>query len=366
MSDNKLHHPFGASSMERRELCPASYRLEADLPVIESEYSAAGSEKHAQIAEAINAWLSNKRVDGYSEEIIAALDVFLDAYKSFGAVESVHIEESIELNYAGELLTRGTPDVVIVAADEVVIIDWKFGHRAVAAAADNPQGATYAVSAMRKYNKDKALVIFCNPVINQVTEHTFTEKLALLKYVVGVISSAKAENAPMIPGEKQCRYCKACLHGVCPAVNGMFNALVQSGEAPVIVENLTDKQLSELRDRWELVSKLGDRIDGEIKRRAELNGSCGDYYIKEVSGGREIADINAAYNAVGNYLDVNDVLGACSLSVAKLETAYAQKLKELDVVKTLKDGKAQFAVDLADLIAPKPGRKQLVKATATA
>lgn len=367
MSTEIKHHPFGASSMERRELCPASYRLEADLPSIDNEHAAAGSEKHAQIAEAIRQYMATKVVpDNLADDVFDALMVFANNIQKIGEdnVESVHIEEPIELTYAGELLTYGTPDVVIDCKDKVVVIDWKFGHRPVTESANNPQGATYAVSAMRKYNKEEALVIFCNPIINQITDYTFTDKLSLLEYVVGVINAAKAEDAPIIAGEKQCRYCKANLHGVCPVMNGTFNALVKSGEAaPVMVENLTDSQLSALRDRWELVSKLGDRIDAEIKSRAETNGVCGDYYIKEVSGGREIADINAAYNAVSGLLGVDEVLGACSLSVAKLETAYATKLKETEAVKTLKDGKAQFAVDLANLITPKPSRKQLVKAT---
>lgn len=56
------HHPFGPSSFERRELCPGSYRMEMDLPSVESPDSQEGTRKHEEIAKAIDAFYHGEGV----------------------------------------------------------------------------------------------------------------------------------------------------------------------------------------------------------------------------------------------------------------------------------------------------------------
>lgn len=348
--------------MERRELCPASYRLEKDLPSISTDNSVAGTAKHKAIAEAIENFINGKAVEITDTDVQTAFDRFVRIYESIDGDKFVLVEKTISCSYCGEVLTSGTPDVVIVASDSVVVIDWKFGHRAVTEAANNPQGATYAISAMRTYNRKIAEVYFVNPVINQASDYIFTDGGKLLAYVVKVVNACQKEDAPIICGEKQCRYCKANLHGTCPAINGKFNSLVSaSGNTLPMVGSLTDDQLLQLKENWDMVAKLGERIDEEIKARVEFNNEWQGFYFKAVSGGREITDINAAFDAVSSDITAGELLSVCNLSVSEFESLYAAKMKDNGRVNTIKEGKAMFANVMAEHITRKPDKFTLCR-----
>ena len=60
--------------------------------------------------------------------------------------------------------------------------------------------------------------------------------------------------------------------------------------------DLPAETLVELKRKCDLVAKLGERVDNRIKAICEESGSCGPYRLKESSGGREIKDIQAAFD----------------------------------------------------------------------
>ena len=122
--------------------------------------------------------------------------------------------------------------------------------------------------------------------------------------------------------------------------------------------DLPAETLVELKRKCDLVAKLGERVDNRIKAICEESGSCGPYRLKESSGGREIKDIQAAFDKSG--MDAATFLNCCTASVSKLEKAYAKELKESGVFKTEKEGKEKFNVELSELITFKPPKKQLV------
>ena len=378
-----IHSEFGPSSLERRELCPGSYRLEKDLPGFETEHAAEGTRLHEVVANAIKKYCdTDEEVTFCENEEYAKLafekfkEILSDACLPHAAeIEAnkedtencytVEVEHHLELQYLGETVMFGTADVVAVLPDKVVVIDWKFGHRAVEDAANNNQGAAYAVMAMLKYRKENAEVHFFNPVIFQHTKHTFTQPDSIKRYILNIISACKAENAPIVAGEKQCRYCKANHHGTCPAVNRTATDLAVSA-ADIIplpaLSVLPEDKLRELFDKGQLVEKLMERVKAEIGRRADANGSCCGMAWKETSGGRECKDINGLFTAVSGQVTNTEFLETCTVSVAKLEKLYAAKIKASGVVKTEKDGKAEFNAVASSLIAEKAKKRSLVKA----
>lgn len=357
------HHHFGPSSLERRELCPGSFRMEKDLPSVETEDSKSGTSLHEAIALVLEGRASEVSISPEDADLVKLME---DKFYEIKGTEpkDFFIEKQLSFSYCGIEQFSGTADVLIVAGDRVIIIDWKTGHRPVAEAADNIQGAGYALSAMQTFVKNVAEVHFFNPRIKQDSAHTFTDKNALAAYIMRVISSCQKEDAQLVQGEKQCRYCKAAAHGTCPMLTKTAETTAIKAEELIQLKSLSDltvDELCELKRRCDLVAKLGERVDNRIKAVCEESGSCGRWTLKEVSGGKEIKDINAAFNAVSGILDASKFLDACSVSVSKLKDAFASVLKENGTFRTKKEGEAQFMATLSELIFEKPSKKQLVE-----
>lgn len=368
MPEENIHHPFGPSSLERRELCPGSWRLENDLPEVETDDSISGNQYHERIFSLIQSFIDSgyNCIPDLSKEddtIISMWNFFFEVYTTAGDGAEVFAERLVSWKYLGIEQYFGYTDVLIVCKEKVIIIDWKTGHRPVIEAANNPQGAAYALAAMQEFKKDVADVYFFNPVIKQKSFHSFNERKGIESYIIRILSACNKEDAPLNAGETQCRYCKAAAHGTCPALAKTAEVMSVKAETLVPLPSLAElapNQLCELKEKCDLVAKLSERIEYRIKAICEESGSCGPYRLKEVSGGREIKDIQAAFEKSG--MDAATFLSCCTASVSKLEKAFAKEMKDSGVFKTEKEGKEKFNSDLSEVIAFKAPKKQLVKA----
>lgn len=364
MPEETKHHMFGPSSLERRELCPASYRLEEGLPSFETEHAKDGTEKHAKAAAMIEAFKAGKPIEEEDEAVVRAFDKFREILPETDQPVDIFTERPLSYKYCGIEQYRGTSDVVIVTAEKIVIIDFKFGHRPVEDAANNIQGAAYALAAMKEFQRDVAEVHFCNPVIGQYSSHTFNDWTGIAQYILGVINRCKQEGAPAVPGEVQCRYCKAAYHGTCPALAKTAELAAVKAEELVSLPSLSElpaETLVELKRKCDLVAKLADRVDNRIRTICEAEGSCGPFKLKTVSGGREIPEITEAFKRLDKVFTAEEYLGFCTLSVSKLEKGFAAKKKQNGEFKTEKEAKIQFCTELSDLIRQKPDKRTLVE-----
>ncbi len=347
--------------MERRELCPASFRLEKDLPSFDTEHSIDGTDKHAQIAALISGEVSINEIA--DDAIRSAYEEFLRIRSGYSESAKVYVEKRVSFSYCGIEQFFGTADVLIVDGDVAAVIDWKFGHREVDAACNNSQGASYALCAMQMFGVKSVDVYFVNPVIWQKTDAVFdaeNDKENLARYFMGVIARCQENDAPICAGEKQCRYCKAAHFGTCPAVAKNTTDLVKTAEALPKLSELSDEKMLDLLAKVEGVEKFCERIKNERERRVEASGEWQGWRFKEMSGGREISDINAAFSALSESITRDEFLECCSVSVAKIEKKYAAKLKENGVFKTEKEGKERFAELTIGIVADKPRRRTLV------
>ena len=365
-----IHHEFSPSSLKRRELCPGSYKLEKDLPSFDSDDATEGTMLHALIADAIQKAYIDKdpsfTSDSITDERVKSsfdyVSMLLEKEKENSSNVEVYVEVKLSYTYCGIEQFFGFLDVLFVCDDKVIVIDHKYGHREVDSAEENSQGATYALMAMQKFKKEVTEVHFFNPVIKQTTSATFTDRQKIANYLMGVIVKAQKEDAPVIPSEDACRYCKAMYHGTCPAVAKTAEIAVMDAEKVVPLPALSVlpvEDLCQMKDRCDFIAKLAERVDAEIKRRCENDGSCGEWMIKESSGGREIKDITGAFAASG--MESKDYLSCCTASVSKLEKLFAKQGKEAGTFKTEKEGKEVFNEKLFDFISAKPNKKSLVR-----
>ena len=370
------HHAFGPSSLARRAACPGSWRIEKDLPSFETEDANEGTRLHAEIEKQIKRCAAGKDIliddENVSKmfnrflqiagaESVSNFDVTPERIASGEGVE-VFTEKKLSFFYAGFEQYSGTADVVILSSDKLVVIDWKTGHRAVDAAADNVQLAAYALAAIQKFKRTSADVYIYNPVINQDEHAKFADPLPLAKYIMEVIANCQEPDAPLRPSESACRYCKGMCYGTCPAVRATAELAVRDAAKITPLPRLSALETSvlvELADKCEMVGKLSARVDAEIRRRCEADGACGPFRLKAKSGGREITDIPRAFELSG--MGQADFLDCCTASVAKLEKSFAKALKASGAAKTEKEGREIFAGKMAEVIAEKPPRMELVK-----
>lgn len=361
------HHVFSPSTLERREACPASYKLEEGLPSFDTENSKEGTLKHAAIAELITAYVDSKPLPDIDDvDVKAAFDKFSEILREIPDNDlQIFTERKLSYKFCGLEVYYGTADVVIVTPEKVIVIDWKFGHREVTEAANNPQGAAYALAAMQEFDRKVADVHFYNPVIHQHSNYTFEGMEGIRDYVMGVIAECKRDSAPAVAGEKQCRYCKAAYYGTCPAYAD-FSAKVmvisQRLDALPTLSEVPDSFLCELAGKFKVVAKFADRVTEEIKARCAEKGACGKYVIKTTSGGKEIPDINAAFNTLSSVFKAEEFLTYCKVAEPALRKAYAAKMKEIGKCASLKDGEKLFAESMGELIQQKAPRQVLAEA----
>ena len=361
------HHVFSPSTLERREACPASYKLEEGLPSFDTENAKEGTLKHATIAELITAYVDGKPLPDIDDvDVKSAFDKFLEILREIPDNDlQIFTERKLSYKSCGLEVYNGTADVVIVTPEKVIVIDWKFGHKEVTEAANNPQGAAYALAAMQEFDRNIADVHFYNPVIRQHSNYTFEGMEGIRDYVMGVIAECKRDSAPAVAGEKQCRYCKAAYYGTCPAY-AEFAAKVmvisQKLDALPTLSEVPDAFLCELAGKFKVVAKFADRVTEEIKARCAEKGACGSYVLKTTSGGKEIPDINAAFNALSKVFKAEEFLTYCKVAEPALRKAYVAKMKERCKCKSLKEGEKMFAETMGDLIQQKAPRQVLAEA----
>ena len=370
--EEKKHHPFGPSSMRRRELCPASMRLEEGLPSQTSPDAERGTLIHNRVAEMITNYSADtpSKLEGVTEDIneLASMcyDYFLSVTSDRTPPEKYETERRLQYLIGGKVLYFGTADVLILSKDEdgkpyAILIDWKTGYKSVEPAQDNLQGAGYALAAMQELNLSECEVHFYNPTLREESSYTFKDKAALERYIIGIYNATQKADIQPVPGEEQCRYCKAFQQATCPAVKKELEVIAETASTlEGVISTLPDEKLVEFFEKAKLVAKLEGVAEAEIKRRCEESGACGSYRIKETSGGFEITDIPKAFE-LSDGLDETQFLGCCKLSESQLKKAWAKAKKDAGVYKTLKEAEGAFIGVFGGLREPKPARRALVK-----
>ena len=142
------------------------------------------------------------------------IDYVRDLVKTTGGTLLVEQRLSIE-HLTTEVGAVGTSDAVILAGDELISLDFKFGRGVKVGAEHNPQLQIYALAALRQFNFlgdfERVRMVIHQPRLNHVSEWTQTiDQLDAFSADVMEAASAMLAAGPDTvrnPGEKQCRWC---------------------------------------------------------------------------------------------------------------------------------------------------------------
>lgn len=225
--------------------CFASTAMEAGMPDQSSEYAEEGTRAHAYAAYILG---GGDKVEPDGVEMVEHVNAYAARVRALvnGRHTPLLIEQRVDMR---ELVPEcwGTSDVIVIADDELIVDDLKYGMGERVDAEGNEQGLLYAVGAFLK-NKahheyvepfKQARIIIDQPRLGHLSEWTISipdllafadraERAAVMNihYRDHIKDKSEIPLAEFNPGVKQCRWCKA--YAICPAAQATVQEAMRS------------------------------------------------------------------------------------------------------------------------------------------
>ena len=258
----RKHSDNGPSTLRRRELCPASYRMEKGLPDIGNEQSRTGTRLHACVERLLRgscadllqefADLDAQQWDNVRRCAEQAAQLGWEGARSLP-------EHYLDLRWFHPSIGGGTPDLIILEDfARAIVVDFKFGHKRVQPAAENLQLACYAVGVRHDFDLESVQVCVIQPALGLVDLADC--RAETIERARDAASKALDPEARCMPGPEQCAYCKAS--GRCPAQQSIICAPTVDRATVELLPMLT---ISEFLALWE--DRDIEGIVGAMKQR---------------------------------------------------------------------------------------------------
>jgi hypothetical protein len=325
-----MHAKYSPSNLEALALCPGRANIGENYPDQRSLASIEGTHRHTLrelcIKERRSAaeWL-DMEIEDHDGKFKVNWEMITDVNNSLKHIWSIlnHYPDAYvgaEVRVTTEIPDCwGTADLIIHTDDFVMIDDAKFGSFPVYPK-DNWQGIAYFLGYVNSQDvnvrEDLPVRISISQPKHQVEpkvwETTAGELLGRKPEIASIIEAASTPNAPRIPGNKQCQFCKG--KNDCPernqwrskAVTEAFNEIdiepkgemVTGFDLPPVAE-MSNASLGKYLDLESIVIGWFKDIKAEGIRRAEAGQKFPDHKLVRVSAKRRyIEDLDVIQKAL--------------------------------------------------------------------
>jgi hypothetical protein len=322
------HAQLSPSKRSRWALCPGSIREEAKYPEQESGAAAVdGTHSHTLLEqcfrdipiepEAFMGLTLNDHEGEFMVEAsrIARVRVAYDYIneQSLNGICKVISETKVDPAYLlGRNDLSGTVDIQIIAGNTLELIDYKDGM-GIVSAEGNMQLEQYAFGVLAGYKLpvnatypfDYVKMTIIQPKLalrgmNPITSHTVTvsELLANMGTIITQAAATDKPDAPLVPGESQCKFCRA--KGSCSALASNVMKEIGIMFQPVVTQTLDvaqqsadkdpstmdDAQIRQIMEAAPLMRQLLEGVEKEALRRLEVGQSIAGLKLVNGRGSR--------------------------------------------------------------------------------
>lgn len=340
------HAKLSASGSHRWLACPGSVAAEHGLADSGSRFADEGTAAH-ELAELVLRdggscfdWVGRQLIESNAHtvdhEMAEYVQVYVDYVKSHSGEHAY--EERVDFSDwvpAG----FGTSDAIVVDGSTLRVIDLKYGKGVQVSAFENTQGILYALGAYSDLqmfgNVDRVVISIVQPRLDHISEWELATG-DLLKWGERIVQGAEAalaDDAPRIPGDKQCQWCKA--KATCPALMRMTHDVIatdfDSLDLPP-VGRLSDSDMAKALSARKLIVGWFDAIEEYATAKLEAGESFPGFKLVAGRSTRQWGD-EAQAEAVLSVALGDDAFERKILSVAKAEKMLGKK--RLDIIEPL-------------------------------
>jgi hypothetical protein len=305
------HSIYGPSSATKWLNCPGSIKAEEGIPDTTSEFAAEGTCAHALAELCLTTELNHvKRLVGkhqiinkerQDQPITSEMADYVQEYVDYVREIGGHQEYEQHFDYSDWVPGGfGTGDAVAVNGTTLHSIDLKYGKGIPVFAEENPQGMLYALGALSERDAfqtfDKVVIVIHQPRLNSVSEWETTPE-HIYEFAAKAREAYKATlkgDAPRIPGEKQCQWCKA--KATCPALQSQTEHALMTQFEDLTVKplkaptELTDQDLSFILQHKVMIEKWLKSVEQHVVGRFESGQQFPGFKMVEGRSNRKWAD----------------------------------------------------------------------------
>lgn len=340
------HAKLSASGSHRWLNCPGSIKAEESISDRDSPAAAEGTAAH-ELAEhclinsvpaesLIGETFNNHEV---TQSMADYVQQYVDYVKSFSGEHFYEVRVDFS-SYVPEGF--GTCDALVIQPKEkrIRVIDLKYGKGVQVYAENNSQAMLYALGALEDYNMiydiETVVVTIVQPRLDHIDEWEISVA-ELLEWAESVREKAQlclSDDAPRVPGEKQCQFCK--FKARCPEQKQMVEhtmlAMFDEIEPANLcnADQLSDAELLRAMQNKKLIEGWLSSVEKHITERLEDGTGFKGYKLVEGRSLRQWVDEDAVLSVLSdNGYDEDELYTKKFVSVAQAEKLLGKKDKSL-------------------------------------